>query len=63
VLGSTAEDPDLLAITCFNPDLPDINQFDPDLIDSDLFETDGAVFMAGRRDPAGCQVGLFGVPL
>ncbi|TWB89710.1 agmatinase [Synechococcus sp. Ace-Pa] len=62
MLGSTAEDPDLLAITCFNPDLPDINQFDPDLIDSDLFETDGAVFMAGRRDPAGCQVGLFGVP-
>jgi agmatinase len=27
-----------------------------------LFETDGAVFMGARRDPAGCRVGLFGVP-
>ncbi|MGL6133789.1 MAG: agmatinase [Prochlorococcaceae cyanobacterium] len=27
-----------------------------------LFDTDGAVFMASRRDPAGCRVGLFGVP-
>jgi agmatinase len=29
---------------------------------SDLFDTDGAIYMAGRRDPAGCRVGLFGVP-
>ena len=28
----------------------------------ELFDSDGAVFMAGRRDPAGCRVGLFGVP-
>ncbi|MGB5135698.1 MAG: agmatinase [Prochlorococcaceae cyanobacterium] len=27
-----------------------------------LFDTDGAVFMASRRDPADCRVGLFGVP-
>lgn len=27
-----------------------------------LFERDGALYMAGRRDPAGCRVGLFGVP-
>jgi agmatinase len=26
------------------------------------FDTDGAIFMASRRDPAGCRVGLFGVP-
>ncbi len=29
---------------------------------SSLFDTDGAIFMGGRRDPAGCAVGLFGVP-
>jgi len=28
----------------------------------DLFERDGALFMGSRRDPADCQVGLFGVP-
>ena len=28
----------------------------------DLFETDGAIYMGSRRDPAGCRVGLFGVP-
>jgi agmatinase len=28
----------------------------------DLFDTDGAIYMASRRDPAGCRVGLFGVP-
>ncbi len=28
----------------------------------DLFETDGAVYMGARRDPAGCRVGLYGVP-
>jgi len=28
----------------------------------DQFERDGAIFMGSRRDPAGCQVGLFGVP-
>ena len=33
-----------------------------DRFDTDVFETDGAVFMASRRDPAGCRVGLFGVP-
>lgn len=32
-----------------------------DPLDS-LFESDGAIFMASRRDPAGCRVGLFGVP-
>jgi agmatinase len=29
---------------------------------SDLFDTDGAIYMGSRRDPAGCTVGLFGVP-
>jgi len=29
---------------------------------SELFDTDGAIYMASRRDPAGCRVGLFGVP-
>ena len=29
---------------------------------SSLFDTDGAIFMGSRRDPAGCAVGLFGVP-
>jgi len=28
----------------------------------DLFDTEGAIYMASRRDPAGCRVGLFGVP-
>ena len=27
-----------------------------------MFDTDGAIYMASRRDPAGCRVGLFGVP-
>jgi agmatinase len=27
-----------------------------------LFDDDGAVFLGGQRDPAGCRVGLFGVP-
>jgi agmatinase len=26
------------------------------------FDTEGAIFMGAQRDPAGCQVGLFGVP-
>lgn len=29
---------------------------------AELFVTEGAIFMAARRDPAGCRVGLFGVP-
>jgi agmatinase len=29
---------------------------------TDLFDRDGAIYMASRRDPAGCRVGLFGVP-
>ena len=29
---------------------------------STAFDTDGSIFMASRRDPAGCRVGLFGVP-
>ena len=29
---------------------------------SELFDSDGAIFMGSRRDPAGCHVGLFGVP-
>ena len=27
-----------------------------------LFDTDGALYLGSRRDPAGCRVGLFGVP-
>ena len=27
-----------------------------------LFDRDGAIYMASRRDPAGCRVALFGVP-
>jgi agmatinase len=27
-----------------------------------LFDDDGAVFLGARRDPAGCRVGLYGVP-
>ncbi|MBM5797302.1 MAG: agmatinase [Cyanobacteria bacterium M_surface_7_m2_040] len=27
-----------------------------------LFDTDGAIYMGSVRDPAGCRVGLFGVP-
>jgi len=30
--------------------------------DLSLFDTDGAIYMGSRRDPAGCRVGLFGVP-
>ena len=30
--------------------------------DLSCFETDGAIYMASRRDPSGCRVGLFGVP-
>jgi len=30
--------------------------------DNTIFDRDGAIFMASRRDPAGCRVGLFGVP-
>ncbi len=29
---------------------------------AELFDTEGAIYMASRRDPAGCRVGLFGVP-
>jgi len=29
---------------------------------STAFDTDGSIFMASRREPAGCCVGLFGVP-
>jgi agmatinase len=29
---------------------------------SELFNTEGAIYMASRRDPAGCCVGIFGVP-
>lgn len=28
----------------------------------EMFDQDGAIFMGARRDPAGCQVGVFGVP-
>ena len=32
-------------------------------IDRDtLFDREGAIYMGARRDPSGCQVGLFGVP-
>ena len=30
--------------------------------DLSLFDTDGAIYMGSQRDPAGCRVGLFGVP-
>ena len=29
---------------------------------STAFDTDGSIFMGSRREPAGCRVGLFGVP-
>jgi len=32
------------------------------LPDPSLFDTDGALYLGSRRDPAGCRVGLFGVP-
>jgi agmatinase len=35
---------------------------DTNLLETTLFDTDGAIYMASRRDPAGCRVGLFGVP-
>jgi agmatinase len=35
---------------------------DTTLLETTLFDTDGAIYMASRRDPAGCRVGLFGVP-
>ena len=35
---------------------------DTTLLETDLFDTDGAIYMGSRRDPAGCRVGLFGVP-
>jgi len=31
-------------------------------VNPDLFDTDGAIYMGSQRDPAGCRVGLFGVP-
>jgi agmatinase len=35
---------------------------DTTLLETTLFDTDGAIYMGSRRDPAGCRVGLFGVP-
>jgi agmatinase len=32
------------------------------MADLSLFDTDGAIYMGSQRDPAGCRVGLFGVP-
>ena len=29
---------------------------------STVFDTDGTIYMGSQRDPAGCRVGLFGVP-
>jgi len=50
VLGSTAEDPVLLAITCFNPDSRHQASSNPDLIDgATSFGTDGRGVHAGRR--------------
>jgi len=43
-------------------ELSDSQLSDSQLLDSPLFDTDGAIFMASRRDPTGCRVGLFGVP-
>lgn len=42
--------------------MPDPSSLDSAPLDSALFDTDGAIYMASRRDPAGCRVGLFGVP-
>jgi len=44
------------------PDPHGSDPFKTGQFDTGLFETEGAVFMASRRDPAGCRVGLFGVP-
>jgi arginase family enzyme len=41
---------------------PTPSMSETDLFDDELFETDGAIYMASRRDPEGCTVGLFGVP-
>jgi agmatinase len=43
-------------------ELSDSQLSDSQLLDSPLFDTDGAIFMASRRDPTACRVGLFGVP-
>ena len=32
------------------------------MADLSLFDADGAIYMGSQRDPAGCRVGLFGVP-
>jgi len=32
------------------------------MTDLSLFDSDGAIYMGSQRDPAGCRVGLFGVP-
>lgn len=32
------------------------------LFESDLFDSDGAIFMGSRRQPAACSVAIFGVP-
>ena len=45
-----------------NTSSPAAGPRDSDQFDSDLFDTDGAIYMGSRRDPAGCAVGLFGVP-
>jgi agmatinase len=36
--------------------------FNTATFNGNLFDTDGAIYMGSRRDPAGCRVGLFGVP-
>lgn len=34
----------------------------PASIAETIFDTDGAIYMAARRDPSGCSVGLYGLP-
>jgi len=44
------------------PSTPDALHPHPAMADLSLFDSDGALYMGARRDPAGCRVGLFGVP-
>ena len=53
--SSTFPSPDAAA-------LPDPGSAGVPIDASDLFDTDGAIYMGSQRDPAGCRVGLFGVP-
>jgi agmatinase len=45
-----------------NPSHPHPDPLAPECCGAELFDADGAIYMGSRRDPAGCRVGLFGVP-